>query len=990
MASRKKITFDVFTLDTKEEQLWKGTKKIHLRPKTYALLQHLIVRSGHLVTKEELLNAVWRECNVGEEALKHCMVEIRRALGDNAEKPRFIETAHRRGYRFIGKSTNSQRKDRGKSTKQGETGIQDPPPGTSPFVGRETELAQLQQHLEDTIKGSRRVVFISGEQGIGKTRLSDAFLDTVSSAKTTGRRSGKNPVPWIARGQCVQSHGTAEAYMPLLEALTGLCHTQGRQIINSLCRYAPLWMSQMPSRLSTDQILRIRISTRNATRERMLRELAEALEELTKDRPLILILEDLHWSDPSTLDWIFSWAQRRESSRLLLLATYRTAEVMTEDHPFKNIQRELRSKQLCSEIELTYLDEYEIGEYLKRRFPSHKFPARMTHWVQQRTGGNALFLVNLLDHLSEQGHILKGDNRWILNTPLEKIKQTIPPTIRQIVDRQIERCNPQEQLLLQAASVNGMEFSAGGAAAALNEDEDEIELLCRNLAARSQFLQPAPDRIISKGEKVACYRFIHVLYRNLCYQLIPSERRIRFHRRIAAFLEQEDGRQPQELYAQLAMHYDRGRDYRCAVRHYRKAVDNAGARYAEHESLELATRGIQLLEMLPASPERTELEIHLQNALGTALISTEGPGAEKARQAFSRARDLFSSLGPALRSGKKDTLFNSLYGLWNYHWGHANYSPALRLAEQLVQLSKVSKDSLVQDRAHFPLGITLMDHGEYAPALEHLEQSSGVKSRCCAEIARCHLGYVDSALGNIEKTLACALETRDTEYCIFAYLGAARLHMTRGEFREALERSQSAIDIALSRKIAEQWLTPMRVINGWATYKLGRKKKGQRQIHQALTIYKDIEISNLGPMLYAIYAEILLDGNRVEEGLAVIDGTLETSHRTGIHHYDAELYRLKGELLLQPFSIDNRPSDRKNPHAGKAEDCFKQAEAIAQKQRAKSLELRAVTSLSRLWQHQNRRVEAKMRLEKIYNWFTEGHNTADLKRARKLLEELNK
>jgi DNA-binding winged helix-turn-helix (wHTH) protein/tetratricopeptide (TPR) repeat protein len=980
MVDRKKITFDAFTLDIVDESLRKGAQKIHLRPKTFTLLQQLVTHPGVLITKDELMNAIWGDCNVGEEALKHCVAEIRRVLSDNAETPRFIETVHRRGYRFIGKAPQPHR-DRAKKPSRPRTGTQAPSPGGSPFVGRESELAQLRRHLEKAAQGARQVVFIGGEQGIGKTSLVDAFLDTALS--------GKETTHWTARGQCIQSHGTAEAYMPLLETLTGLCRMpEGKHVISVLCRYAPLWMSQMPSQLSTDQILRIRLSIRNATRERMLRELAEALEELTMARPLILVLEDLHWSDPSTLDWISYWSQRREPSRLLLLATYRPTEVATDGHPFKNIQRELLSKQICSEIALSFLDESEIKEYLKRRFSSHDFPVNMTHWVQQRTGGNPLFMANILNHLAEQGLITKRNNHWTLNTTLENIELTVPPTIRQILDRQIESCTPEEQLLLQAASVTGIEFSIAGATAALNGKEDEVELLCRNLAERSRFLQPAPRPNALKGEKVAGYQFKHALYGDLCYRQIPSEQRARFHRRIAEYLEHAEDRQPQELYAQLAMHFDLGHEYRRAAGYYLKAVDNANARYAGHEALELATRGVRLLDMIGDATERTELEIHLQNALGTALMSIEGPGAEKARQAFSRARDLFSRLEPELRSGKKDILFNSLYGLWNYHWGHADYQPARRLAEQLVRLSKDSNDSLTRDRSHYPLGITLMDHGEYAPALEHLEQSSGIKSRCCAEIARCHLGYVDSALGNIEKMLASALETRDAECSIFAYLGTARVNMVRSEFRKALDRSQSAIDMALSQEIAEQWLTPMRVINGWATAKLGHREKGQQQIHQALAIYKDIEASNLGPMLYATYADILLDGNRIEEGLAVIDGALEVSRRTHMHYYNAELYRLKGELLLLRHKMEAPVPAGAEDHIRQAESCLEKAVETARRQQAKSQELRAAISLSQLRISQDRKTEVQKTLAKIYGWFTEGHDTADLKTARQLLEEL--
>jgi predicted ATPase/DNA-binding winged helix-turn-helix (wHTH) protein len=989
MERRRKITFNTFTLDTIEKQLFKGTKKIHLRPKSFALLQHLIIRSGHLVNKDELLNAVWRDCNVGEEALKHCMVEIRRTLGDNAEKPRYIETVHRRGYRFIGKFAASHHKDRGKQPQYPENDSQDLQPGTIPFVGRDTDLAQLQRYLEETMKGSRQVVFISGEQGIGKTRLVDTFLDRARSRKPAGRRSGNNSDPFVSRGQCIQSHGTAESYMPLLEILTGLCHMpESKHILNVLCRYAPLWMSQMPSQLSMDQILRIRISLRNATRERMLRELAEALEELSLKRPMILVLEDLHWSDPSTLDWLQYWSQRRGSSKLLLIATYRTTELTAKDHMFNNIRRELNLKQLCRELPLAYLDEYAVGEYLKQRFQPNGFPAEMTLWVLQRTGGNPLFMANILNHLVEQGLVIKRNRHWILTATLENIELTVPPTIRQIIDQQLERCSPEEQKLLQAASVKGIEFSIAGAAAALNKQVDAIEEICRNLAAGNRFLQPVSDSADPTGEKSPRYRFIHELYRNICYQRIPSEQRSRLHRKVGEFLEQSGDRQPEELYAQLAMHFDRGREYRRAVQYYLMAVDNANAHYAGHEALDLATRGIQMLEKISASTERMQTEVCLQNALGTAVMSIEGLGAPKAGEAFSRARTLANRMNLPLRSRKKVLLFRSLYGLWSYHWARAEYATARRLADQLAQLAKTSKDAAQRAQSHYALGIILMDHGEYAAALDHLQNSTGVISRCCAEIARWHVGYPDRAMKTIKDILAYALETRNAENVIFAYLGTARLNVARGEYAQARENTQSAMDIALDQGMSEPWLTPMKIIHGWATAKLGDRNTGIQRMRQALSVFQDISASNLKPLILALFADILLDSSLIEEGLAVVEEALEASGSTGMHHYDSELYRLKGELLMQPPKGEDSVKGRKNSHNPEAKICFIRAKKTARRQQAKSLELRAATSLARLCLKQNRRAEAFQRLERVYNWFTEGHDTIDLQNASVLLEEL--
>ena len=319
--------------------------------------------------------------------------------------------------------------------------------------------------------GSRaQVVFVSGDQGIGKTSLVDAFINIVNTDWPNEPKSEHDTRPLIARGQCIRAHGAGEAYMPFLEAFTGLGTSPHRkQIIPLLRRYAPLWLAQMPSLVSSAQLQNLQRSTLGATRERMMREMAEALDAITAETSLILILEDLHWSDYSTLDLISYWAQRRSPSRLLLIATYRPSVVPDGGHPLKTMEQDLQEHGLCQEMQLPILDEAAIREYLQRRFSSHRFPKDIAAWIKQKTAGNPLFMINILDHLMARGQISLRDSRWTLNTALTDASQIIPPTIQQIIERQLEHCTPHEQQLLKAASVKGEEFSAAEAAAVLGE-----------------------------------------------------------------------------------------------------------------------------------------------------------------------------------------------------------------------------------------------------------------------------------------------------------------------------------------------------------------------------------------------------------------------------------------------------------------------------------------------------------------------------------------
>jgi DNA-binding winged helix-turn-helix (wHTH) protein/tetratricopeptide (TPR) repeat protein len=980
MTAPAQITFDAFALDPVNELLWKGSDRIRLRPKTFALLKMLAERPGQLVTKNDLLDAIWKDCNVGDEALKHCVAEIRRALNDDSEKPRYVETVHRRGYRFLGQTDAPNAAKATRPAAGGVSGVW-PATGQRALVGRGPELAQLRYLLEKSREGARQVVFIAGDQGIGKTSLVDTFLDSVNCEFP---RPNQEPQvrPLIARGQCIKSHGAGEAYMPFMEAFTGLAVKPLRQrVVALLQRYAPLWLSQMPSLVSATKWRRLQQTTMDATRERMMREMAEALEALTFGTPMILVLEDLHWGDYSSLDLISYWAQRRGVARLLLIATYRPEDIALNGHPLKTIKEELQARQQCHELQIPLLGDADVREYLEYRFPNNQFSEDIAGWIKQCTGGNPLFMINILNHLISRGLLTRQKGYWILNASLETASQLVPPTIQQVIERQIERCTPEEQELLKAASVEGVGFSVAGVAAAVKGRLARVSEIFQSLAKRNQFLQPA------SGENQASrYRFIHMLYQQTCYQLLSEELRMQFHRRIAEHIEKTDT-SPVEFAARLAMHFDNGRDGRKALQYYLKAAENANARYAGHEALDMAARGLRWLPAAPEGPARIELEVSLQNALGTALMSARGLGIEEVKQAFTRSRDLFRTLSKRRQDAKRTLLFSALYGLWCYRWAHAEYTAAHDLAEQLLELAEAEDNPFMLNQAHYSLGSLLMDHGEFPGALEHLERSSNLLSRSVAAVTMWNLGYPDRALANIQQILSRALESGNPEHCIFAQSCTARVRMERREIEKTLEHAKLALDLAADQRLMEPWLAPIRSLYGWALVKLGQNQEGMDQMRQALEVVRAIGISNLKPLLLGIYADLLLGAGRIDEGLAIVEEALDSASSSGMDHASADLYRLKGELLLRKMPPENvfNPQDLQ---VTEAVSCFEQAIAVARKQQAKSLELRATVSLARLLERgENGQKEVYKRLQKIYSWFTEGFETADLREAGELLQE---
>jgi predicted ATPase len=420
--------------------------------------------------------------------------------------------------------------------------------------------------------------------------------------------------------------------------------------------------------------------TAGATRERMLRELAEAVEALTAARPLVLVLEDLHWTDVSTLDWLAYVARRREPARLLVVGTSRPVEAVVAAHPLRAVTQELRLHGQGVELVLPYLPETGVAAYLAQRYGAGTLPAALARVLHQRTGGNPLFLVAVVDALVQQGRLQEGPTGWALVGDLETVTMGVPASVRQLLERQFEQLAPEEQVLLEAASVVGVEFAAA-AVAAVAQAIEAVEACCDALARRGQFVQARGTADWPDGTVTASYGFRHALYRELVYDRVPASRRVRWHRQIGARLEAGYGARAPELAAELAEHFVRGRNAEQAVHYLQLAGAQAVQRSAHREALQHLTRGLELLAMLPETPARTQQELNLQLALGQALSATKGIAAPEVEQTYARARALCAQLG------ETPQLFPTLWGLCRFYRSRGALPTARELGEQLHQLA---------------------------------------------------------------------------------------------------------------------------------------------------------------------------------------------------------------------------------------------------------------------------------------------------------------
>jgi DNA-binding winged helix-turn-helix (wHTH) protein len=587
--------FHSFRLDTKDECLWRDGQRLALTRKAFAVLNHLIGQAGHLVTKEELMEAVWPETFVQEEILKTYVRKLRQTLGDNAQDPLFIETEQGRGYRFIARIAEEEFHE------PVDSDIRAPH-----LVDRENEWRQLQAWYEKADSGERQLIFISGEAGIGKTALTEAFLSRTAALSHVR----------TASAQCVASYREQEPYYPILEALAQLCRgIGGESIIELLAQHAPTWLIQFPSLVTRAHRATLQREMLGVTRGRMLRELCEVLEALTSEAPLLLVLEDLHWADYSTVDLISALARRIEPARLMLLATYRPVEIILAQHPLKQLKHELHRHNRCHELALELWGEGAVTEYLESRFPVHSFPANLSSLIYQRTEGNPLFVVTLADDLLR--HSLLGEevetHTWQLNATLEQVNSSIPKSLQQIIEAQFEQLTADERSCLDVASVVGSEFTAFAVAGG-GLDQAAVENCCDELARRQLLLRTVGLVELPNGSVSSVYQFTHSLYREVLYRTCSQAVKVRIHQRIGQTLEQLCDKDQIAMASELARHFQEGRNYARAVHYLQVAAQNAAQRCAYREAVAILESALENVNKLPL-PTRLEPEFEVMEQL---------------------------------------------------------------------------------------------------------------------------------------------------------------------------------------------------------------------------------------------------------------------------------------------------------------------------------------------------------------------------------------
>jgi len=846
-------------------------------------------------------------------------------------------------------------------------------------VGYERERAAMRGGLQAAVAGRGLMLCVSGEAGSGKTTLMEDFLAEIVAS---GRPCH------VARGRCSERLAGSGAYLPLLDALEGLLRTDVRGVIaRLLADLAPNWYAQLAPAL-LPLTLRATAEIQAASQERMKRELNAFLREVCRLRPLVLFLDDVHWVDASTIDVLGYVANQMGTAQMVILTAYRPSELHLAKHPFGPLKLDLQSRGLCREVSLQLLTPADIEQFLGLEFPGNQFPGTFGHFVHAKTEGNPLFMVELLRYLRAKQVIVAGNGGWTVSGSLPDLARELPESVRSMIERKVEQLDEADRELLAVAGVQGYECDAPLVAEVLRSDPGAVEQRLEALERVHGFVRRVREHQFPDGTLAVRYRFVHALYQNALYARLAPTRRAALSRTVADALLAHYGERSAEVAAELAFLFEAAQDVKRSVQYFALAAARAGQVFANHEAITLSRRGLAQLAKLPSTPERTQQELGLQLTLAFSLLCTLGYGAAETGANMARARELCEELGDAA------LLYPIRVGLWTYYVTRGDMKVARDAAEHLLTISQNLNEPALRLAAHSLLGITLHHQGELLTCRQHFEDASTLYNPAAhtqyiqlyrfdpgiyakSEMIRTLwlLGYPDQARREAEDTLALARGLSSPLSLAFCYCIVIFLYQLLREAENAREIGKACI--ALCDEHGIQWERAwVECTYGWAIAELGQTEEGISLIRGCLNTQHVIGNEVALPQSQAILSEALWHAGRDDEALQAAEEGLAVSTRTGDHYYDAGLWRLRGQLLeIQDNVVD-------------AESCYHRALEIARQQAARSFELRAGTSLARLWQKQGKRSEAELLLSGIYEGFTEGFETPDVSDARSLLAEL--
>jgi class 3 adenylate cyclase len=842
------------------------------------------------------------------------------------------------------------------------------------LVGRDEEIGLLRRAWQQSKSGHGQVVLVNGEPGIGKSALVDTLLAQL-------REEG---VPRITI-RCSDYH-TNTALYPVIEHVKKVIGWQAEDVPNlnldrlehrlkedrmPLEELVPPFASLLSLPLPEGRYPPLNLSAQDL-KQRILDDLAEWQFEIAQRQPTVMVWEDLHWADPSSLEYLSLLIEQVPTASLLLVLTFRP-----DFAPAWNMRSHM------TPITLNRLEPLQIEGMVKNLANGKPLPEEVLDHIVRKTDGVPLYVEELTKTILDSKVLRETPARYELTGPLSAV--AIPATLQESLMARLDRL-PFVRQVAQLGAVLGREFAYEMLRALGIGDEPTLKEGLSQLVADELLHQRGrPPR--------AKYTFKHALIQDAAYQSLLKRTRQQYHRQVAQLLE---ARFPEQVETQpelLAYHYAGAGMAAEAIEYWRKAATRAVGRSAYREAFAHLDAATELLEDFSPGRERTRVELQLQLQRAAALLATKGMSAAETGEAYSAARELCRHLGEDVRE-----ILPALWGIFLFHNVRSEYHLSLEVAQDALQRAQQLEDPALIVLAHRMMGPPLVQRGELQVASEHLEQvrrlydpvrdrdsaqrhGTDLKVGGLAFLAQAALlrGYPDRALALAREALSHAQGLEHAYSVGYAQQWVAVIHFLRREPESSAQQAKSAMTLSEQHGFA-QWSAYAKAHLGRSLIELGKIEEGASLIRVGLSDGMGIGIGfnrTLNLASLAVGAAKVADWNEVMQQL---DDALRQVDASGERWYEAEIHRLKGEFLVAQHGAAAAP---------RAELCFQQSIEIARHQGAKAWELRAATSLAQLWHSQGKRKEARDPLLSIYSWFTEGFDTKDLMEAKVLLEQLS-